>query len=215
MIKAIFFDLDGTLVNTLPLYIESYDKALKEHGFVFSDKKIVGTCFGKTEENICKNLDIPNKTTEFTKTYFAGVENHFNKAKLFEGTLEFLDLCVERQIKLAVISFAYRWYVDKMIKKHSLSKYFPIVIGYEDVKKPKPDPEAVFLACNKLEISPEDTMTVGDSKSDILMGKQANSKTVLFRPSNYNLFYDLETIKKANPDKIIQNLQQLKRSVFL
>ena len=56
MIKSILFDFDGTLVNTLLLYLEAYNKALKKSGINFSDKKIVNNCFGKKEEEICQNL---------------------------------------------------------------------------------------------------------------------------------------------------------------
>lgn len=47
MIKAVFFDLDGTLVNTLPLYLRSYDGALKQQGLTLTDKEIVDTCLVK------------------------------------------------------------------------------------------------------------------------------------------------------------------------
>lgn len=75
MIKAVLFDLDGTLVNTLPLYIKAYDKALKEQGFIYNKKEIASTCFGKMPETICNNLGIPHKSEQFGKTYFTGVKN--------------------------------------------------------------------------------------------------------------------------------------------
>ncbi len=210
MIKAILFDLDGVLVNTLPLYIKAYDRALKEQDFTFSKKEIVKTCFGKTEETICKNLGIPNRTEQFRKTYFIGVNNHFNEGKLFNGVLEILNLCIERQMKLAIISFAYRWYVDKMVKRFNFDKYFKIIIGFDNVKKAKPDPEAAVLACKRFNITPSDAVVIGDSKSDILMGKAAGCKTVLFYAKGYDLFYDLKVLKESNPDKIIKDFKELK-----
>lgn len=211
MNSPIIFDFDGTLANTLPLYLKAYDKALKEQGFIFNDKKIAETCFGKTEKTICNNLGIPNKTKQFTKTYFTGVNDFFNQTKIFNHALAFLKAAKEKQIKLCIISFAYRWYLDKMIKNLNLNQYFDIIIGFDDVKKPKPNPEAVILACQKLNQKPENAVVIGDSKSDILMGKSANSKTILFHPDNYNLFYELTTLEKTNPNHIVQNFKQLKK----
>lgn len=210
MIKAILFDLDGVLVNTLLLYIKAYDRALKEQDFTFSKKEIVNTCFGKTEETICKNLGIPDKTEQFRKTYFAGINNHLNEGKLFNGVLEILNLCIERQIKLAIISFNYRWYVDKMVKRLNLDKYFKIIIGFDNVKNAKPDPEAAVLACKRLDIRPFEAVVIGDSKSDILMGKAAGCETVLFYTEGYDLFYDLKVLKESSPDKIIKDFKELK-----
>jgi len=209
MTNLIIFDFDGTLVNTLPLYLKAYNNALKEQNFIFTDKQIVNTCFGKTEKTICNNLGIPNKTKQFTKTYFADVDDFFNQAKLFDDVLNFLNLAKEKQIKLGIISFAYRWYLDKMIKKLNLNQYFDLIIGFDDVKNPKPKPEAVILTCKKFNKKPQNTIVIGDSKSDILMGKSAGSKTILFHPEEYSLFYNLKDLKQAKPNYIVQSFKQL------
>ena len=117
MIKAILFDFDGTLADTLPLYIKAYDGTLKSFGINFSDKKIVDECFGKTQDHICKNLNMPQKTDEFTDLYIAGINKYFDEAQLFNGVIDVLKLAQKKQIKLGIVSFAYRWYVDKMLNQ--------------------------------------------------------------------------------------------------
>ena len=211
MIKAAFFDLDGTLVNTLPLYIRSYDGALKQQGITLTNKQIVNTCFGKTEDAICKLLGIPDKVKEFTQTYFEGVQRHFTSGKVFDGVNETLDMLKDKGIKLGIISFAYRWYVDKLLLSTNLLPYFPLVIGYHDVKKPKPDPEAVLLACKHFNVNPSDSVVVGDSKSDIFMSKAAGARAVLFHPSSYNMFYDLKALIEGNPDEVVDSFPKLRK----
>lgn len=203
MIQALFFDLDGTLINTLPLYLKSYDRALQEQGFHFTDKQIVDTCFGKTEGTTCSILGIPEKTEAFGKTYFAGVKSHYQDTKLFDGVLECLNRARQQHLKLGIISFAYNWYVDDIVKQLDLKKYFDIIIGHNDVVNPKPDPEAVILACEKLNVLPENSIMIGDSASDIAMGNTAGCKTVLFHPPEYDLYYDLNLLKSYNPNVII------------
>ncbi len=210
MIKALFFDLDGTLVDTLPLILKSYNSALKKIGFTLSDKDIVKTCFGNTEEVICEGLGVPNKLKEFKETYFENIKKIFNEGKSFPNVADVLDLAKEKEIKLAVISFAYRWYLDKMIGELDLTKYLDLVIGFDDVMKPKPNPEAVITACKQLKVEPKNCVMVGDSKKDIEMGKAAGSQTILFYPENYDLFYNLNELRKSNPDKIISDFSEIK-----
>jgi len=207
--KAMLFDLDGTLVDTLPLYIKSYSKALIDQGFYFSDKEIVERCFGKTEDDICTKLEIPEQTDIFRKTYFQGVQNHFVEGNLFPGVLDYLVYAKDMGMKLGVISFAYRWYVDRILEKLDIQKYFDIVIGFDDVKNPKPNPEAINIACEKLEIMPDEVLMIGDSKSDVMMGNAGGTKTALFHPDGHGIFYDINTLKESNPTFTISNFSEL------
>jgi len=190
MIKAVLFDFDGTLADTLPFYIKAYDQALQKIGFKFSDKKIAQTCFGKKENVICRFLGVPKKTDEFAQAYFQGVKELFKRAPLFENTIETLNFIKNKGIKIIIITFAYRWYINQMLNQYKLGNYFDFIISTNDVIHAKPSPEAVLKATDRLGIKPDETIVVGDSKSDMLMGKSAGSITVLFTKKGYDLFYD-------------------------
>jgi len=213
MIKAVIFDFDGTLVDTLPFYIKAYDQALKKIGFKFTDKKIVQICLGKKEDVICKFLKKPEKTEEFTQAYFQSVKKLFKKATLFEDTIETLNFIKDKKIKMIIITFAYRWYINQMLDQYKLRDYFDFIISTDDVVHAKPDPEAVLKATDKLKIKPKETIVVGDSKNDILMGKSAGSITVLLTKKEYNLFYNIDEIKKINPNHIIYKISELKKLI--
>lgn len=215
MIKAIFFDFDGTLVDTLPFCVNAYDQALQRIGFKFDEKKIAQTCFGKKEDFICNSLGVPEKTELFAQTYFNAVKELFKNAPLFDNTMDTLNFIKSKGIKVIIITFAYRWYIDQMLKQYGLENYFDLVISRDDVKNPKPNPEAVLKAAEKLGIKPEDTIVVGDSKNDVLMGKSAGSKTVLFTRKEYDLFYDPEELKQTNPDNIVDEIYKLKEIIEL
>ena len=214
MIKAVLFDFDGTLADTLPFYIKAYDAALRSVGFVLDGKEIAQKCFGKSEFVICKGLGIPEKTETFAQVYFSAVKNLFKHAPLFDDTIEVLNFLKDRDIKIIVITFAYRWYIDQMMSQYKLDAYFDFIISTDDVTSPKPHPEAVLKAIEKLQITLKETLVVGDSKSDILMGKAAGSKTVLFTRKEYDLFYSFDELKKTNPDFIVTNLSQIKKLVL-
>jgi HAD superfamily hydrolase (TIGR01509 family) len=209
MIHAILFDFDGTLANTLPYYLSSYKAALKELGFILPDREVVQRCFGKKEEVVCTSLGIPEKTQKFSELYFNAVKESFIEARLFEGAVNLLEYCQERKIKTAIITFAYRWYIDSMIAQFKLGNLIDLVISNDDIKNPKPDPEAVIKACKVFQIAPENCLVVGDSGSDIKMANAAGSKSVLLHPSTYELFYNLEELKKTNPNFIIGDIKEL------
>jgi len=210
MIKAFLFDFDGTLANTLPLYIKAYDKALSSIGFSLSEQDIVKKCFGIKEVSICRSLGVPEKSDEFTKNYFSEVKILCKEAALFDGTLNFLIYLRERGIKTAIITFAYRWYIDMIIEELKIGSLIDMIVSSNDVKYPKPEPEAVLKICHSFKVNPKDCIVVGDSRSDIIMAHAAGSKSALMHPKNYDLFYSLEELKKTNPDTIIQNITELK-----
>ena len=79
MIKAILFDFDGTLANTLPYYVKAYDQALQKLGFKWDERIIVQNCFGKKELDICKSLGMPEKTEEFTQAQKEYIIAHVDK----------------------------------------------------------------------------------------------------------------------------------------
>lgn len=70
MIKALLCDFDGTLANTLPLYVKAYKNTLHVFGFDYSDAWIYKHCFGRTEEAVCNELGIPERVKDFRKSIF-------------------------------------------------------------------------------------------------------------------------------------------------
>lgn len=208
--KAFLFDFDGTLADTLPFYVKAYRKALTDIGFPhFQDKDIVSLCFGKKEQVVCDTLGVSNKVNEFSSSYFQAVRELFPRAQLLPGARELLMTLKEKQIKSAIITFAYRWYIDSMVEQYSLENLVDQVISADDVTHPKPHPEAVLKVCSTYLIQPNECVVVGDSKSDILMAKSAGASSILVHLPSYDLFYNLSILKQSKPDKIINSLSEI------
>ncbi len=210
MFKAVLFDFDGTLADTLGMYIKAYRRVLTHYGFNFADEEIVSKCFGKKEKDICEAAGIPDQAEEFRKMYYAFKHDLLVENKLFPDTLDVLKHFHRNGVKMGVATFASRWYIDKMVDQLDIRRFFEQILSFDDVKNPKPDPEMVTKLCETLGVRPEDSLVVGDSKGDILMGKAAGAKTALFFPKENELFYQLEELKKTEPDFTISNLKELK-----
>ena len=211
MIKALLCDFDGTLANTLPLYVKAYKNTLHVFGFDYSDAWIYKHCFGRTEEAVCNELGVPERVKDFQKIYFSMTNTFSNQVSLFEDVKSVLIEIKKRKIKLAVVSFALRWYIEKMVKDLKLEEFFDLLIAFEDVKNPKPAPDAVLKACNEFGISPSESIVIGDAKNDIFMGKSAGAKTALFFPIEHEDVYDINSLKQTNPDYIIHSWKELEK----
>jgi HAD superfamily hydrolase (TIGR01549 family) len=207
--QAILFDFDGTLADTLPYYVKAYNETLHSFGFALSNEEIVKRCFGKRETDICISLGIPQKASDFTKVYVQKIKELFIEVQLFDDTIKTLEFLKTRGIRMGIVTFQYRWYIDIMLNRLNLKSYFDITLTVDDVLHPKPNPEAITKACSFFDLEPARVMMVGDAKSDVNMAKAAGSTSVLFCPSVNSLFYNQEELKNTHPDFTISNLKEL------
>ncbi|MEX1052706.1 MAG: HAD-IA family hydrolase [Patescibacteria group bacterium] len=210
MIKAVLFDIDGTIVNSLGNYLQVYKKTINHFGFNFSDSEVADRCFNKSEEDITKGLGIPEKAEEFRYYYFDLTKKTIPSLKLFPDVISTLDFLISKKIQIGLITFAYNWYMYKIVNQFNLAKYTKVIIGFNDVKNAKPNPEAVNKACKILQIKEEDSLVIGDSKNDMLMGKNAGSKTAYYIPEENSKFYNFEAVvNEINPDYQIKKLSEI------
>lgn len=210
MIKAVLFDLDGTLIDSLGNYLQAYKEILNYYGFSFPDKEVAKRCFGRTEESICRELGIPGKAQEFRNKYFDYVRKALQNLRLFPDAITTLEYLKSNQIKIGIITFAHSWYIEELSEKFDFPNYAQAMISFNDVKNPKPDPEAVVSACKIISVKENETIVVGDSGSDILMGKNAGSKTALYIPEENSKFYNFGELEKdAQPDFVIKHLSEI------
>lgn len=209
MIKAILFDFDGTLADSLGFYVKAYDVALKKFGLSLSEREIVDNCFDKTEEEVCKRLKI-NDVEGFRGAYFGAIERLFKDVKLFPGALETLNLAKKKGIKLGIITFASSYYINKMIDRFKLRKFFDVILSSSDVKNRKPHPEIALKACKKLNVSINLALVVGDSRGDMMVGKAAGCQTALFLPKEHRKIYNSKALKEIQPDSVFSDFNDLK-----
>jgi HAD superfamily hydrolase (TIGR01549 family) len=94
----------------------------------------------------------------------------FNRTKLPNGTLRFLGKLSARA-HLAVVTKAPRLYAERLLAHHGMK--IPVLAAYHDVKRVKPDPEALLLASKKLGIPPERCIYVGDDANDVKAAQAA------------------------------------------
>jgi HAD superfamily hydrolase (TIGR01509 family) len=104
------------------------------------------------------------------KRVWADVYAAFGKTQLPDGTLNFLKRAAEIA-QLGVVTKAPRPYAEKLLAHYEME--IPVLAAYHDVKKIKPDPEALLLASQKLGILPGRCMYIGDDANDVLAARAA------------------------------------------
>lgn len=205
MIEAVLFDLDGTLVDTNRLIIESFKYAFKTELNIYPSEEEIVQYFGEPLMRTLARYDEKN-TAQLYSTYIQYNEReHDNIVQAMEGAGKAILGLKERGIKVGVVSSKRRKMVDKGLKVCGLSELMDVIITPEDTEKHKPDGEPMAKACNILGIQPTNALMVGDSHFDILCGKNAMAKTCLVK---YTAI-PIENILKYEPDFLIEKLTDL------
>lgn len=205
MIKAILFDLDGTLINTNDLIIKSYQYTLKKHLSMEISPSDVAKYFGEPLKKTLSRYD-ENNVSEMIATYKAfNEENHDILCKDFEGIKEALIAIKEKGLKVAVVTSKREKMAQRGLKFLGIDVYIDVMVTPESTEKHKPDGEPALKACEILGISPEEAIMVGDSHYDILCGKSAGCFTCAV---NYSEL-PLELLKSYNPDYFVHNIMEL------
>lgn len=202
MIKAILFDLDGTLINTNDLILETFKYVFKAHlNIEVDDSEIINT-FGEPLMTVLQRYG-KDRAEELFQAYIAHNEEvHDELAKSIEGVEDGLKLLKEAGLKIGVVTSKRRAGALRGLRLFDLEKFIEVIITPEDTKKHKPCGEPVLKACEILGISPEDAIMVGDSHNDILCGQNAGAKTCLVKYTALSV----EGILKHSPDYVVDSV---------
>lgn len=180
MKKAVIFDLDGTLLNTLDDLADSTNYALSKFGYptrtIDEVRQFVGNGVAKLiERAIPEGKNNPNfeKCLAIFKENYA--QNMYNKTAPYNGIIEMLSNLKSKGIKIAVVSNKFDLAVKELCKKY-FEEFIDFAAGENEAQgiRKKPAPDTVISVLNEFNFAPEDAVYVGDSDVDIMTAK--NSK---------------------------------------
>lgn len=209
--KAIIFDLDGTLINSLPYHFLAFKDLLLEHGIRIADSHL-RVLMGLSTEDILKELK--KKYKYDYKNLDLREERRFHYFKflgqrdiVFKGAKKLLEK-LRLQYKIAIATGS-----SPIVFNHSTKNDFQIlfdeVITISNVKKGKPDPEQLFLAAKKLRVKPSDCLMIGDSIYDAMAAKRAKMDFIGLT-SGYSSQKDM---RKYPSVALIKNIVELRKYV--
>ncbi|GGA54707.1 HAD family phosphatase [Okeania sp. KiyG1] len=181
MLKAILFDLDGTIVNTDPLHFQLWKEILNNYGIVIDHNSYKEKISGGSNPTILKKL-LPHLSTTEVEELADYKEAKFREMATslepMTGLLEFIAWVKKQKLQKAVVTNAPPENAEFMLDVLQLTETFPLVILGGVMTVEKPDPAPYKLCLEKLEISPEEAIVFEDSRSGIKSAVGAGIYTV-------------------------------------
>lgn len=215
--KLLIFDVDGTIWDSEKDVFLAFNHTLKANaGFEITKEefqKLAGLSLGSMFERELPDdkKHLSGEYEKYYKKYYIDEGHYTDATTLFKNVKETMDDFADKGFYMAVASSKPKRILDKMVEHFNLIG-FNYVLGTEESNfKHKPDPEIINYIMEKLDVSKGDTVIIGDSKSDILAGKNAGIDTIAV---TYG--YDKkENLINLNPTYVIDDFGKLSEIIKL
>ena len=185
--RAIFFDLDGTLVDSVPDLAEAARLMLAELGEPTRSDDEVASFVGKGIPVLVERLLTVGRSPATSERVAQGVASfmrHYEVTngkltRAYPGVAEVLPVLKARGLKLGVVTNKAEAFVAPLLEELGLAGYFDCFVGGDTLAKKKPDPEPLWHACEQVGVPREAALMVGDSGNDALCARRAGIPVLL------------------------------------
>ena len=182
-IRAVLFDLDGTLIDSAPDFIPAVNQLRAEHKLTaLNDAHIRATVSNGARALVSLALGIQADDNNFEKNRQRFLELYTKNlgcySHAFEGMRELLGALKKNNIQWGIATNKPERYTRPLLEKLNFLPAPDCVICPDHVAEPKPHPASLQLACQQLKRNPEELIYVGDHRRDIDCGKQARAITI-------------------------------------
>lgn len=207
--KAIFFDIDGTILPFEGVIRKLQETCRHFDTRILTKKEILERTIGyKIEESIPKLIPETKKFINDFANYYRDIYNRdVRSIKPFPYVKGVFKFVKKNKIRIGIITTKSRTQAEVTLKYYTLP--YDTLVGGNDVKKRKPDPEPVLKACKNLELRPRQCVFVGDHPFDMLAAKSAGC----FAIGVLTGWGNRKNLKNAGADYIIKDLRGLKKLI--
>lgn len=203
---VVLFDLDGTVIDSGAIILASMRHAAKEVlGAEPSDELLMAAVGGPGLEAQMQAL-APDRVEELVTVYRAHNEPLHDELVCCPGIDELLVRLKEEGRRLGIVTAKRRATVTLAFNVLPLERFFETVVGGDETKSHKPDPEPLLLAAERLDVAPKDCAYVGDSPFDIRAAKAADMFAVAV---TWGGIHEREKLEHEEPDAVVDNAEEL------
>lgn len=204
-IRAILFDLDGTLVDTIPLILSSHRYATKVvlGAALPADVLMAGVGRPLIDQMRSFHTERADELVAAYQEYNA--RHHDEMIRRYPGVAEAVIELGRRGFLLGVVTSKARASALKGIESAGLAGAFGAVVALEDTTTHKPGPAPLLEAMARLGVAPNETAFVGDSPFDVMAGRAAHTATVAVTWGPF----DAGTLAEAGADRVIDRPEAL------
>jgi phosphoglycolate phosphatase len=208
-LKAVLFDLDGTLVDSEKDIAEAANYTREHYGLKRVSDSVIAEYVGNGVYTLLeKSLGTTNqaKILEAYEIFQEHYRLHLaDFTKTFPGTFDLLNLLKDKNIKMGVVSNKPQEFTTSVLEKLNLAPYFGVAFGPEATVNKKPHPEPLLTACAKLGAAVDETIMVGDSVVDIQAAQAAKMKVAVLTHG----YGTREVLNSNHPDWLVDSMPAL------
>lgn len=212
-LRAVLFDLDGTLLDSAPDFVAVIDamRAARELPPV-EEARIRAVVSGGARAMVLSGFDVDPFSeafeplrVEFLQRYLDHCAVH---SRLYDGMAEVLGDIEAARLKWGVVTNKHVRFAEPIMRGLGLATRSSVLICPDHVSRSKPDPEPVLLACERIGVDPAAVLFVGDDLRDIESGRAAGTRTAAVR---YGYIHPDDNPSHWGADVVIDHPLELRR----
>ncbi len=205
--SCVLFDLDGTLIDSTRLILDSYRHTMQVHfGRSFPDAEWIEGLGTPLRVQFRRFTDDDAEIQRMIATYRDwNLAHHDAMVRAFPGAVEAVRDIRGRGARLAIVTSKNRHGVDMGLARCGFDGLFDTIVTSDDLEASKPDPAPVIAALERLAVAPRTALFVGDSPHDIAAGRNAGTSTAacLWGP------FDRARLEAERPDFVLRSFADL------
>lgn len=216
-IQLLAFDLDGTLIDSVPDLADAIDQMLVTLDRPKAGQEKVRSWVGQGAVVLVKRalaggleIDQIDETSELFMQAHAAFMHAYDankgaKTRCYDGIFALLDAAKTQKIPMVLITNKPYRFVPEILEQLNLDRYFDLVLGGDSLSEKKPSPMPLLHAAEQLKADPAHSIMIGDSITDISAGQKAGFKTVAVR---YGYDHGLP-VDQCGADLVVDSLAEL------
>ena len=183
--KAVLFDLDGTLIDTAADFVRIIQEMCREEQREVVAADLIRTQVSEGARAMVKlvypELSVDDPIFLAHRQRFLDIygQDIAVATDLFDGMYPLLEDLEQHQIPWGIVTNKPRWLSEALLEALNLTARCSVLVCPEDVSQTKPDPEPMYLAAQQIQIDAQDCIYVGDHPRDIDAGRAANMYSIL------------------------------------
>jgi HAD superfamily hydrolase (TIGR01509 family) len=203
-VRAVLFDMDGTLADTIPDILATFNRILVRHGLQPLDRPGLVSLFGPTEEGILQRL-FPQWAPEKVAAELQQEIKRGDAIEMYSEMPALVDACLKAGLRVGVFTGAGRRYGLTRLERMGVAAKIHGFVAGDDVTRTKPAPDGVLRLCELVDVARESAVYVGDSPLDLRSASDAGVQAIGVEWG----VSSREVLLKENPCAVVASRREL------
>lgn len=210
MLKAVIFDMDGTIVISEPFHFQAFCEVFAKFGIKYEYDEFTHKFAGTGSKNIFTKIFKEHGIKEDITTYAEEKKDILqkllreNKLEIVKGFKKFFVKIKQKGIKTAIASGTSLDNIELTLQNIGFEKDFEVLTSGREVANNKPAPDILLLTAKRLKVKPEECLVIEDAISGVLSAKNAGMRCIAVATTTKT-----EALKKAGADLVVEDFTEI------